>query len=44
MIQIKAMKKQKLHLELLWSPETKFYQEREEYRHFLSTQSRNPGN
>jgi hypothetical protein len=38
MLQSKANKKQKLHLELLWSPDTKFYQGRDEYQHFLSTQ------
>jgi hypothetical protein len=35
MLKSKAQKKQKLHLELIWSPDTRFYQEREEYRHFL---------
>ena len=37
MLQAKAKKKQKLHLELIWSPETKFYQQREEYQHFLQS-------
>ena len=37
MLQLKAQKKQKLHLELLWSPETRFYQRTEEYRHFVES-------
>ena len=37
MLQIKGEKKKELHLELLWSPETKFYQKTDEYRHFLES-------
>jgi Leucine-rich repeat (LRR) protein len=40
MLESKAHKKQKLHLELLWSPETKFYQATEEYRHFVQSSQR----
>jgi hypothetical protein len=36
MLRLKANKKQKLHLELLWSPDTRFYQQREEYQHFIN--------
>jgi hypothetical protein len=35
MLEKKAQKKQKLHLELLWSPETRFYQRTDEYQHFI---------
>jgi hypothetical protein len=35
MLQMKAQKRKDLHLELIWSPETKFYQRTEEYQHFL---------
>jgi hypothetical protein len=41
MMKSKAKQRQKLHLELVWSPETKFYQEREEYAHFCTTQKLN---
>jgi hypothetical protein len=37
MLQSKAEKRQTLHLELLWSPDTKFYQATEEYRHFIES-------
>ena len=37
MFEKKAEKKKDLHLELLWSPETKFYQQREEYLHFVES-------
>jgi hypothetical protein len=37
MLRSKAKQREKLHLELLWSPETKFYRETEEYRHFLQS-------
>jgi Leucine-rich repeat (LRR) protein len=35
MMKSKAELKKNVHLELLWSPETKFYQQRDEYQHFL---------
>jgi hypothetical protein len=41
MLQGKAQKKHLLHLELLWSPETKFYQQTDEYQHFCTTQKLN---
>jgi hypothetical protein len=38
MLRAKGEKKKTLHLELLWSPKTKFYQQTAEYQHFLDNQ------